>query len=226
MPIRRPSPGGRRPPPDSAMRPRARKCFVNGRHERPFGGPHVRQPVGTAWWNSRSPDAARRAVGGRRRCRAARGAPRAARGRRRARRGALVRRAGEEERGRHRGDQVGHAGPDGRQARARPADRDARLERRSDRPQRAGAGRHHDGRPAGLGQNHHHREDRAAPHRAGQAQGADGLARHAPSGRDGAARGARPAGRASTRCRSSRARRRRRSRAARSKPAASAASTW
>ena len=52
----------------------------------------------------------------------------------------------------------------------------------------------HDGRPAGLRQNHHHREDRQAPHRARQAQGADGLARHAAPGRDGAARGARPAG--------------------------------
>ena len=36
------------------------------------------------------------------------------------------------------------------------------AERRPDRPQRAGAGRHHDGRPAGLGQNHDDREDRAS----------------------------------------------------------------
>ena len=84
----------------------------------------------------------------------------------------------------------------------------------------------HDGRPAGLGQDHDHRQDRQAPDRAGQAQGADGLARHAPPGRDGAARGARPAGRASRRCRSSPARRRRRSRAARSRPRGSAATTW
>ena len=180
------------------MRPRARKCFGMAvlQGGTLLEGPenHVRQPVGTAWRNSRSPDAARRAHGGRRRCGVARSAPRAARGRRCARRRALVHRGGEEERGRRRGDQVGHAGADGRQARARPADRDARLECRSDRPQRARAGRHHDGRPAGLRQNHHHGQDRAAPDRAGQAQGADGLARHAPSGRDGAARGARPAG--------------------------------
>ena len=39
------------------------------------------------------------------------------------------------------------------------------AERAADRPQRAGAGRHHDGRPAGLGQNHDHGEDRQAPRR-------------------------------------------------------------
>ena len=38
-------------------------------------------------------------------------------------------------------------------------------ERAADRPQRAGAGRHHDGRPARLRQNHHHRQSRQAPHR-------------------------------------------------------------
>ena len=63
------------------------------------------------------------------------------------------------------------------------------------RSQCAGAGRDHDGRPAGLRQNHDHRQDRQAPHRAEQEQGADGLARHPPSGGDGAACGARPAGR-------------------------------
>ena len=57
------------------------------------------------------------------------------------------------------------------------------------------AGRHHDGRTARLGQNHHHRESRQAPCRDGQAQGADGFARHAPAGGDGATRRARPAGR-------------------------------
>ena len=49
----------------------------------------------------------------------------------------------------------------------------------------------HDGRPAGLRQNHHHRETRPPPDPARQAQGADGLARHLPPGGDGAARGAR-----------------------------------
>ena len=61
---------------------------------------------------------------------------------------------------------------------------------------------------------------------AAQAQGADGLARYAPPGRDGAARGARPAGR-----RRDAADRRRPDAgadraAARSKPAGSAAMTW
>ena len=39
------------------------------------------------------------------------------------------------------------------------------AERAADRPQRAGAGRHHDGRLAGLGQNHDHGEDRQTPRR-------------------------------------------------------------
>ena len=91
----------------------------------------------------------------------------------------------------------------------------------------AGAGADHDGRPAGLRQNHHHRQDRQAPHRARQPQGADGLARHAPSGGDGAARGARPAGRRRRPCRSSPARRRSQI-ASRAHPgrAGSAATTW
>ena len=67
--------------------------------------------------------------------------------------------------------------------------------RRADRPQRAVAGADHAGRPAGLGQDHDHRQDRQAAHRAGAPQGADGLARRAPPGRDGAACGARPTGR-------------------------------
>ena len=37
------------------------------------------------------------------------------------------------------------------------------AERRSDRSQRARPGADHDGRPAGLGQDHHHRQDRQAP---------------------------------------------------------------
>ena len=41
------------------------------------------------------------------------------------------------QRGRRRRDQVGHARPDGREDRARPVDRDARLERAADRSQRA-----------------------------------------------------------------------------------------
>ena len=100
-----------------------------------------------------------------------------------------------EQRRRRRGHQIGDAGPDGREDRARRADRDARRARRADRPQCPGAGADHDGRPAGLRQDHHHRQARQAPHRAGAPQGADGLARHAPPRGDGAARRARPAGR-------------------------------
>ena len=44
----------------------------------------------------------------------------------------------------------------------------------------------HDGRPAGLRQNHHHRKARPPHDPARQAQGADGLARHLPPGGDGA----------------------------------------
>src|SRR5581483_820584 len=47
------------------------------------------------------------------------------------------------------------------------------------------AGPDHDGRPAGLRQNHHHRKTRAAPDPARQAQGADGFARRLSSGRHG-----------------------------------------
>ena len=57
------------------------------------------------------------------------------------------------------------------------------------------AGRDHDGRPAGLGQDHHHRQARQAADREGPQEGADGVARRRPPGRAGAARGARRAGR-------------------------------
>ena len=50
----------------------------------------------------------------------------------------------------------------------------------------------HDGRPARLRQNHHHRKARPPHDPARQAQGADGLARHLPPGGDGAAGRARP----------------------------------
>jgi signal recognition particle subunit SRP54 len=44
-----------------------------------------------------------------------------------------------------------------------------------------------DGRPAGLGQDHHHRQARQAPEGARGQEGADGLARREPPRRDGAA---------------------------------------
>ena len=54
------------------------------------------------------------------------------------------------------GHQVGHARPDGRQDRPRRADRDARRRTPSTIDLNAPrAGRHHDGRPAGRGQDHH-----------------------------------------------------------------------
>ena len=61
--------------------------------------------------------------------------------------------------------------------------------------QRRLAGADPDGRPAGLGQDHHHRQDRQAPEGAAEQEGAAGLARHAPSGRHGAAARARRADR-------------------------------
>ena len=83
------------------------------------------------------------------------------------------------------------------------------------RDRRRAAERHHDGRPAGLGQNHHHRQDRAAADQDRQAPRADGLARHAPAGGDGAARDAGQDRSASTCCRSSPVNRRKRSPSAR-----------
>jgi signal recognition particle subunit SRP54 len=75
-------------------------------------------------------------------------------------------RQGARPRGRRRGDQVGHARPDGRQDRPRqlvemlgsdaePIDLNAPAPVAD-----------HDGRPAGLGQDDDHRQDRQAPHRA------------------------------------------------------------
>ena len=153
----------------------------------------VRQSVGKTGWHSRQPDPARRAQRSRRRCRDARGAPRAAGGRRRARRGARLHRRREEA-----GRSASRSSSRSRPARWSSRSSTTSWSRRSaptrqvDRPQRRAAGRDHDGRPAGLRQNHHHRQARQAPHRPAQEQSADGLARHAPSGGDGAARGARP----------------------------------
>ena len=90
-------------------------------------------------------------------------------------------------------------------------------------PRRAGAGADPDGRPAGLGQDHHHRQDRQAPHREAEQESADGVARRAPSGRPAAARRARRADHGARRCRSSPASRRSRSPSARCRWAASKA---
>ena len=89
---------------------------------------------------------------------------------------------------------LGHPRPDGRQDRPRPARPDAGRGGAGDRPQCAGAGGPHAGRPAGLGQDDDRGQDRPAAQRAQQAQGADGLARYAPAGGTGAAQGSGRAG--------------------------------
>ena len=100
--------------------------------------------------------------------------------------------------------QVDQARPAGRQDRARRAGRDAGRGRRTAAAEdRQPARRHHDGRPAGLGQNHHHRQARQAPEGTGTQEGPRRLARHAPPGRDGAAARSSPTRSASMRCRSS-----------------------
>src|ERR1700733_9581940 len=90
---RRPVPeaGGQRPTARCALG-RKNVCIGLSTKGRSWVSADVRQSVGKAWWHSRSADAARRADGGRRRCRDARGAPRIAGGRRLARRGALFHR--------------------------------------------------------------------------------------------------------------------------------------
>ena len=154
----------------------------------------VRQSVGKAWWDTRSADGPRFAVGGRRRRRDARGAPRAAGSRRLARSCQRFYRARPRAGGRRHRRQVGHPRPDGGQDRPRRTGRHAWFRRPDHRSQCGAAGRHHDGRPARLRQNHHHRKTRPPHDPARQAQGADGLARHLPPGGDGAIgrAGARP----------------------------------
>ena len=61
-------------------------------------------------------------------------------------------------------------------------------------PPRRTARCHSHGGPAGLRQNHHHRQDRQAPAGAREAQGPDGLPRYKPPRRPGTARHPRPAG--------------------------------
>ncbi len=157
-------------------------------------GKNVRQSFRTFECGPRPADPARGAVGSRRRCGAAGSAAGADRGRRRARCRPRLHRRSQEARRRGCGHQVGHARPDGREDRARSARRYIGLRGPADRPQCAGAGRHHDGGTARLGQNHDHGESRQAPCRDAKAQSADGFARHPPAGGDGAARGARPPG--------------------------------
>ena len=128
-------------------------------------------------------------------------------------------RQGARPRRRRRGGQVGHARPDGRQDRPRRAGRDAGLGRRPDRSRRRAARADPDGRPAGLGQDDHDRQDRqaAAPSANGRKVLMASLDTRRPAARSSCACSAsRPA---STRCRSSPARRPCRSPAAPWRPA-------
>ena len=62
-------------------------------------------------------------------------------------------------------------------------------------PRRSAAGRHPDGRPAGRGQDHHHRQAGQAPDREAQEEGADRLRRRLPPGRHRTAEDGHQAGR-------------------------------
>ena len=93
------------------------------------------------------------------------------------------------------------------------------------RSQRRAAGRHHDGRPARLRQNHHHREvARRLTDRQKRKVLMASLDVRRPAAMEQLAVLGREA--RSTRCRSSKASSRRRSPSARSRPPASAATTW
>ncbi len=130
----------------------------------------VREPERPPWRCVRSTAWARCADGGGRARGDARGTRRAARGRRRAAGGARLRRQGDREGGRPERSPLGHAGPAGREDRQRCAGRDARLGRVGTGAGRHAAGRDHDGRPAGLGQDDHHRQDRASGWRSASAR--------------------------------------------------------
>ena len=160
----------------------------------------VRGSEQTSGRRIRQASRARCALRGRCRRGPARGPHRPARSRRGPAGRPPVHRRGAAQGDRRRRHPLGHAGPDGRQDRQRPPGRDAGRHRRRPRPQRHPAGRDPDGGPAGLGQDHHVGQDRLSPEPgpAGhggrvrrqlldQAQGHDGLARHAPPGRAAAA---------------------------------------
>ena len=94
--------------------------------------------------------------------RPARGAHGAARGRRRAAGGEGLHRAGEGEGARRGGRRQPHAGPGAGGRRAPRAHRPDGRRQRGAQPRRRAAGDHPDGRPAGLGQDHHARQARAS----------------------------------------------------------------
>ena len=156
---------------------------------------HVRRPFRQAFQDPERADAPRRAHGRGRQRGAARGPPRPARGRRGARGRALLHRQGAR---RAVGAEVVKSVSPGQQVVKIVHDQLVEMlgaDAETIDLNAAAAGRHPDGRPAGLGQDDHHRQDRQAPDRPRDGARADGLARHAPPGRDGAARGAGQAGR-------------------------------
>ena len=85
--------------------------------------------------------------------------------------------------------------PGADQDRARRADRGDGFAGQRPQPQRAGAGGHPDGRPAGRGQDHHGRQARPAPQGTPQEEGDGGQRRRLSPGRDRAAADAGAAGR-------------------------------
>ena len=238
MIIRRPVPRGRRLPPDSAMRPRARSVFASLPRLREAAGEETSEGRMVGDDDVRSSTLSERLGGILDRL---------------TRRGALteddvdaalreVRRAlleadvaldvvrafidkVQRPRRRRRGHQVGDARPAGRQ----------------DRPRRAGRDAGRDAEPIDLnapapvpilmvglqGSGKTTTTAKIAKRLTEQRQreGADGLARHPPPGRDGAARGARPAGRRRDAADRRRPDAGRRSRSARCRPAGSAATT-
>ena len=78
-------------------------------------------------------------------------------------------------------------GPGADQGRARRAGRGDGFAGQRAQPQRAGAGDHPDGGPAGRGQDHHGRQARQAPEGTAQEEGDGGQLRRLSSGRDRAA---------------------------------------
>ena len=126
---------------------------------------------------------------------AARSAHGAARGRRRAAGGARLHRPRQGQGARRRGRRLAVAGPGAGRHRQPRARRDDGRRRRRHQPRGAAAGRDPDGRPAGRRQDDDHRQARQAPDREAQEEGADGLGRRLPPGRDRAAEDGDAAGR-------------------------------
>ena len=164
-----------------------------------YGVRLVRRANRSAVFGIRPPRRSRRAVREGRRRGDARDPRRPARGRRRPAGGPRVHRQGHRARHRRGGDPLGPARRPGGQDHLRRPGGDAGRGRRARGPEplAQSADRDPDGRPAGLGQDHHRRQAGAAPGARAQ-EGAAGLAGHPPSRRHGAAGHAGRAGRRHT----------------------------